>query len=430
VTTRAIRAHSLDAFSFTVVIVEVLNTGTELLLGNILNSHLAFFGRSLFPLGLRISRQTTVPDGIAIRDALVEAMGRCDVLLVTGGLGPTTDDITREIVAELLGRRLEVDPAITEAIRARCELRGYPFLERMHRQTMVPQGAVVLPNANGTAPGLYLPAEDTAHSRTPHLFLLPGPPRELIPMFEDSVLPRLGEWTASSGVECRIYRCVGIGESQVEDRIGLRLSAVPGLEVGYCARPNEVDLRLIGSPPLLDEIEPQVLAELGAKVLATDERLLEAVVVDLLRERRSTVAVAESCTGGQLANRFTNVPGASEVFLAGYVTYANEAKSATLGVDPALIERNGAVSEPVARAMAEGALERSGANFALSTTGIAGPGGGSPEKPVGTVFLALAEKGRETRVWRQNFASDRETFKQLASQAALDALRLRLLGAE
>lgn len=409
------------------MIVEVLNTGTELLLGNVINTHLAFFGRALFPIGLRISRQTTVPDGMPVRDALVEAMGRCDVLLVTGGLGPTTDDVTREIVAELLGLELRVDDSVTEAIRARCALRGYPFLERMHRQTMVPQGATVLPNANGTAPGLYLPAHGTSTSRTPHLFLLPGPPRELMPMFDEFVLPRLRGLSASAGIECRVYRCVGIGESQVEERIGLRLSTVPGLEVGYCARPNEVDFRLIGSKELLDEIEPQVIAELGVKIAAKDERSLEEVVVGLLRERQTTVAVAESCTGGLLANRLTNVPGASEIFLAGYVTYANAAKVATLGVDAALIESHGAVSEPVARMMAEGALARSGSDFALSTTGIAGPGGGSTEKPVGTVFLALAQKEKETRVWRENFASDRETFKQLATQAALDALRRRLL---
>ena len=409
------------------MIVEVLSTGTELLLGSIVNTHAAWLGRMLFPLGLRISRQTTVPDGAAIRDALIEAFGRCDVLLVTGGLGPTTDDITREVTAELLGLRLVADGDILRGIQERCALRGFQFQERMRRQTMVPEGATVMPNEHGTAPGLYLPPVETPSARTPHVFLMPGPPRELRPMFEAHGLPRIREWMSGANApECRVYRCVGIGESLVEARIGLRLSEVSGLEVGYCARPNEVDFRLIGAAALLDELEPQVLAELGEFIVSSDGGSLEEAVVTKLRELRRTLATAESCTGGLLANRITNVPGASEIFGAGWVTYANEVKSAQLGVEAALIAEHGAVSKQVALRMAEGARDAAGADFALATTGIAGPGGGTEEKPAGTVFLALAERGEPTIAWREFFPTDRETFKQLATQAALNALRKRL----
>ncbi len=408
------------------LIVEVLNTGTELLLGNVVNSHAAYLGRMLFPLGLRLSRQTTVPDGEAIRQAFVEAFPRCDILLVTGGLGPTTDDITREVAAGLLGLELEESAEILRAIQERCALRGFQFQERMRRQTMVPRGATVLPNEHGTAPGLYLPAS-RGKSRSPHLFLMPGPPRELIPMFEKYVLPSLQQIAGGAGVpQCRVYRCVGIGESLVEARIGLRLSEIPGLEVGYCARPNEVDFRLIGAPDLLEELEPQILAELGEFIVSQDGGSLEDAVVTKLRARRRSLATAESCTGGLLAHRITNVPGASEIYGAGWVTYANEIKIGQLGVDAASLAEHGAVSEPVARQMAEGARREANADFALATTGIAGPGGGSEAKPVGTVFLALAERDRPTLAWREFFPVDRETFKQLATQAALNALRKRL----
>ncbi len=409
--------------------VEILNTGTELLLGSVVNTHAAYLGQALFPLGLRLTRQTTVPDGdgAPIRDALLDAFGRSEILLVTGGLGPTTDDITREITAELLGRRLVPDEQIRLAIQARCDRRGFAYQERMGRQTMVPEGAEVLPNLHGTAPGLYLRASATPSMSTPHIFLLPGPPREMCPMFEEFVLPRLRALTVGmAAAELRVYRCVGIGESLVEARIGLRLSEIPNLEVGYCARPNEVDLRLIGPAELLAELEPQVRTELGEFIVSADGESLETVVVARLRERRFSVATAESCTGGLLAHRITNVAGASEIFHAGWVTYANEMKTAQLGVPVEALAAHGAVSEPVVRAMAEGALVRAGADFALATTGIAGPGGGTPEKPVGTVWLALAERGGETRAWPAFFPTDRATFKELATQAALDALRKRL----
>jgi len=296
----------------------------------------------------------------------------------------------------------------------------------MRRQTMVPEGALVLPNANGTAAGLHLRPVETPSSRTPHIFLLPGPPNELKPMFEEYVLPTLRGLAGEGGTECRVYRCVGLGESMVEERIGLALTQVAGLEVGYCARPSEVDFRLIGAPSLLDEVEPRVLKALEGFLVSMDGGTLESVVVGKLRELRRTVATAESCTGGLLANRITDVSGASEIFGAGWVTYANEIKTAELGVNRDDLAAHGAVSEPVARQMAEGARVAADSDFALSTTGIAGPTGGTAEKPVGTVFLALAERGKPTLVWKEFFPTDRETFKRLATQAALNALRKRL----
>lgn len=408
--------------------VEIINTGTELLLGNVVNTHTALFGKGLFPLGLRIARQLTVPDGPAIRDALIEALGRCDVLLVTGGLGPTSDDVTREITAQLLGLPLEENAEVLQSIKDRCERRGFAFQARMGRQAMVPVGAEVLPNAFGTAPGLYFPPQDTPSLSTPHIFLLPGPPRELEPMFTSYVLPVLvAQIGRAPDIVCRTYRCVGLGESMLEERIGLRLSVVADLEIGYCARPNEVDFRLIGRVTLLESLDAEIRSVIGDALIATDDGRLEDLVVELLRAKKATLATAESCTGGLLAHRITNVPGASEVFLEGWVTYANSAKSELLGIPAELIDAKGAVSAEVAGAMAENARSIADADFAMATTGIAGPGGGSDEKPVGTVFLALARRGKDPIVWRECFPTDRETFKQVATQAVLNRLRVELL---
>ncbi|MEI6034873.1 MAG: competence/damage-inducible protein A [Verrucomicrobiae bacterium] len=407
------------------MIVEVLNTGTELLLGEVVNTHAAWLGKQLFPLGLRISRQTTVPDGEEIRQALSESIGRADIVLVTGGLGPTTDDITREAVSGLLGLRLLENDGVRRKIESMVSARGFCLRERMLRQAMVPEGATVLPNEHGTAPGLYIPQSGSS----PHIFLFPGPPHELHPMFAASALPVLRALCGGMPErECRVYRVVGLGESSVEELVGLGLSKRPDIEVGYCARPNEVDLRVIGPRPALEEVEPEILQAIGDHLVSQAGERLEEWVVRRLRESGRTISVAESCTGGLLAHRLTNVPGASEVFPCGYVTYSNSAKTSDLGVPAALIAACGAVSEPVALAMADGCLTRSASDFALALTGIAGPGGGSPEKPAGTLFIALAQKGKPAACRRFLFSRDRETFKQLATQAALDLLRRELLG--
>lgn len=404
----------------------VINTGTELLLGDVLNSHLSFIAREIFPLGLRVERQITVPDGEAIREAITESLDRAEIIFITGGLGPTTDDITREVTAGLLGLKLQHDPAILRSIQKRAALRGFRLTDRVARQADVPESATVLPNEHGSAPGLYLAADSL--KKRPHFFLLPGPPRELHPMFRASVLPILrGLVPAPGAMNRRMFRIAGIGESLVEEAVGAQLLKLPGLELGYCARLGEVDLRLIGEAAVLDQAEQIVREKLGPAIFSTDGSDLEEAVVKLLTEKKQTLAVAESCTGGYLAHRITNVPGASAVFLAGYVTYSNEAKAAMLGIEPSLISEHGAVSKQVVTAMAEGARANGKADFALATTGIAGPSGGTEEKPVGTVFIALAAEGRPTSIKHGFFPDDRPTFKELTTQTALEMLRRRLI---
>ena len=412
--------------------VEVINTGTELLLGNVTNTHLAFFGPGLFPLGLRVDRQVCVPDGPAIQSALTEAFARADIVLVTGGLGPTSDDLTRDLAAELLDRPLAEDPAILDGLKAFFVRLNRPWQPSIGRQAQVPAGAQVLPNNHGTAPGLYLPpgplpGGDTR--RSPHLFLLPGPPRELRPMFSESVVPILEKLPTDDGkprASCRIYRAVNIGESQVEALVGASLAEMDGLEVGYCARLGEVDLRLIGTPDLLERAEKIVIPALANTLLSRDGETLEQVLVRELREKGKTLAVAESCTGGLLGHRITNAPGSSAVFVAGFITYADRAKTGLLGVEWTLIEKAGAVSEAVAAAMATGARREAGTDFALATTGEAGPDSGGGQL-VGTLFIALAGPGdEEPTVERHFFPTDREAFKWRATQIALDLLRRRL----
>ena len=403
--------------------VVVINTGTELLLGHVLNTHLQYIAREIFPLGLRVDRQLTIPDGEAIQDALREAFETAEVVFVTGGLGPTSDDITRDATAQLLGLPLRRNPDVASAITTRLRTRGFAVTEAVLRQADVPDGAIVLPNANGTAPGLYLQAA----GKRPHVFLLPGPPRELYPMFEESVVPTLRHITPGGAVGSRTLSLACVGESVVEAAIGAEILALGNVELGYCARAGEVDVRVLGAQTVLDQAETLIRRAFPDAVFTSSAESLEEVVVRLLTTRKETLASAESCTGGYLAHRVTNVPGSSAVFLAGYVTYANEAKAGAVGVDPLLIEEHGAVSDEVARAMAEGARQNTNADYAVATTGIAGPGGGSEEKPVGTVYIALASAAGETLVQRTRFLTDRETFKQMATQTALDMLRRRVL---
>ncbi|MFL6515680.1 MAG: competence/damage-inducible protein A [Chthoniobacterales bacterium] len=404
----------------------LLTTGTEILLGDVRDSHLSFIAQQVLPLGLRILEQRTVPDGTVIQEALTDLFERADLLFVTGGLGPTTDDITRETVASLLGIELVQDDAVMTAIRERLKKRRIPITDRIGRQAMVPRGATVLPNQNGTAPGFYLQRNVNPNVSSPALFILPGPPRELQPMFRDSVLPILKAIMPARNFERRLYRIANMGESLVERAIGADVLAIGGIELGYCARPSEVDLRVIGDKAAVDKAEAIIIAKLGDSIFSSSDESLEEVLVKRLSRERATLVIAESCTGGLLAHRITNVPGASEVFLAGYVVYSNAAKADVLGVPPDLIAEHGAVSEPVARAMAEGALRRSGARYALATTGIAGPGGGSADKPVGTVFVGMAGTGSETVVQKLFFPNDRETFKQQTSQSAFEMLRRAL----
>jgi nicotinamide-nucleotide amidase len=408
--------------------VVVLNTGTELLLGDVQDAHLAFIAREILPLGLRINERRTVPDGPGIRDSLSELFGRSEIVFVTGGLGPTSDDITREMVAGLLGLELRQDAQLLASLRQRLAARAIKWTSSIARQAEVPVGAQVLPNENGSASGLYLKANINPLIPSPHLFVLPGPPRELQPMFRAFVMPVLRSIIqVPASIERRLYKIACLGESTIEETIGDKIFAVPGIELGYCARPGEVDVRIVGESDVVSQADAIIKKELGLSIFSADDETLEEVLVKLLTGRKETLAVAESCTGGLLANRITNVAGASAVFVAGYICYANEAKIDMLDVDPELIEKHGAVSEAVARALAEHARMRARSTYALATTGIAGPSGGSPEKPVGTVYIALARPD-EVVVERLFFPSDRETFKQMAAQTAFDLLRRKIIG--
>jgi nicotinamide-nucleotide amidase len=296
------------------------------------------------------------------------------------------------------------------------------------RQAMVPEGAVVLENPHGTAPGLYLPADAVLGS--PHLFLLPGPPRELKPMFADLVFPVLSRLLGEENElpAWRNFRIYGVGESSLATKLEPLLATLPDLEIGYCARLGEVDLRLIGASLSIEEASLIVRREFPKDIVVESESSIEEVIVRLLAERGETVATAESCTGGLIASTITDVPGSSAVFHRGYVTYANEAKTALLGVPVEMLAAHGAVSDEVVRAMAEGCLDRSGANHAIAVSGIAGPSGGSAEKPVGTLHVAVATKGGVTFSKRYLYPFDRISFKQRVTRLVLDLLRRRLRG--
>src|SRR6184192_80058 len=406
----------------------LLNTGTELLLGDVQDAHLAFIAREILSLGLRFEERRTIGDTEAIRHTLAELFLGCEILFVTGGLGPTSDDITREMVADLLGLELQKSSDLLASLRQRLQVRGIKWTSGIARQADVPAGAEVLPNQNGSAPGLYLRANINPRILSPHLFLLPGPPRELQPMFRAFVMPILRSIVpASALIERRLYKIADKGESLVEEAIGEKVLAIPGIELGYCARPGEVEVRIIGKAEAIEQADPIIRSTLERSIFSTADETLEEVIVQLLTKRNQTLATAESCTGGLLANRITNVPGASKILVAGYVCYANRAKTDMLDVDPKLIEAHGAVSEPVARALAERAGACTGSDYALATTGIAGPTGGSPEKPIGTVYVALASAASETIAKKFFFPTDRETFKQLAAQAAFEMLRRKLI---
>jgi nicotinamide-nucleotide amidase len=431
--------------------IELLNTGSELMLGRVLNTHQQWLCRRLADLGYVVSRQVAVPDTAQdIQSAVREALGRADLVIATGGLGPTSDDLTRDLIAQLLGKKLRRDDAVLDHIKKRFAARNLPMPKNNEIQALVPEGAVVLPNPNGTAPGLAMKIEDrrwemgdgkllapSSISDLPSpkqwLVLLPGPPRELRPMFDNFVVPLLQrEFPLEAPFVCRTLRTSGIAESLVQEKIAAPLGTLvaAGLEIGYCARTGQVDVRLsargASGEKVVHEAEAIVQKFLGAQIYGFDDETIEAVVIRLLIERKKTLALAESCTGGCLAHRVTNVPGASAVFLGGWVTYSNESKQKFLGVRTETLAAHGAVSEAVVREMADGARRQTGADFTIAVTGIAGPGGGTKEKPVGTVFIGLAGKFG-TVVERRLNCFERETFKEVTAWQALEMLRTRLV---
>lgn len=414
---------------------EVINTGTELLLGNTINTHLAYLGEQLLPFGLRINRQVCIPDGDIIRESLLESFPRNEIVMVTGGLGPTSDDITREITAEIFGVGLEEDAEVMRRIVERLARRKKEINEQSKRQAQVPVGAQVLQNDFGTAPGLYFPAQEFCEAvggPTPHLFLLPGPPRELKPMFKDRVEPLLRVICQGKTkiAEMRNFRLSGLGESEVANTVEAALVGLGSdLELGYCARAGEVIVRVLGTPEQMEASRNIVASAFPEQFFSATDQSMELTVVDLLKRFGRTLATAESCTGGLIGHRVTNVPGSSAVLQRGYITYSNASKSALLGVPEAMINEHGAVSAEVCQAMVEGCLAQAGTDYAISVTGIAGPDGGTDAKPVGTVFIGIASNdGKPTVVERHYFPYERESFKFVASQTALDLLRRRVVG--
>jgi nicotinamide-nucleotide amidase len=430
------RVLSLN-FTLPGMMIELINTGTEIMLGRVLNTHQQWLCRQLADLGYVVSRQVAVADtGPEIKQAVREALGRADLVITTGGLGPTSDDITRDLIAQLLGRTLTEDKAAAASIRKFFETRNRTLPEKVLVQAQVPEGAMVLQNSNGLAPGVVIevnPNPFRHEGQASWLVMLPGPPRELRPMFKESVQPWLQRTLPRQNpFFCQSLRTVNIGESALQEKIEGPLANLVGrgLEVGYCARIGQVDVRLagegIGIHQLVGEAEQIVRQQIGTHIFGSEDEELEAVIIRSLTARAQTLALAESCTGGYISHRLTNVPGASAVLLAGIVSYSNEAKQRFLGVRPETLDQHGAVSEPVAREMAEGARTEAKADYALSVTGIAGPGGGTPAKPVGTVFIGLA--GRFETIVRQYFNPyDRETFKQVTSLQALELLRQKLI---
>ena len=430
--------------------IELLNTGSELMLGRVLNTHQQWLCRHLADLGYVVTRQVAVPDTAPdIQSAVREALSRADLIITTGGLGPTSDDLTRDLIAQLLGKKLRRDDGVLDHIKRRFAVRNLPMPKNNEVQALVPEGALVLANPNGTAPGLAMkitPSEgrvirvpnqvggsQRSPLRTQWLVMLPGPPRELRPMFDNFVVPLLRrEFPLAAPFVCRTLRTSGIAESLVQEKIATPLGALvaAGLEIGYCARTGQVDVRLSArggnGKKIVHSAEAVVQKILGAQIYGFDDEEMETVVVRLLTERKKTLALAESCTGGCIAHRVTNVPGASAVFPGGWVVYSNESKRKFLGVRAETLAAHGAVSEAVAREMAEGARQQTGADFALAVTGIAGPDGGTKEKPVGTVFIGLAgEFG--TVVERKINPYERGTFKEVTAWQALEMLRTRLV---
>ncbi len=410
----------------------VVAVGSELLTPHKTDTNSLFITDRLNGAGIGVRQKLVVgddPPGLA--GALRYALRAADLVIVTGGLGPTADDVTRDVVAELLGAPLEESPAIVEAIRARFTARGLEMPEINRRQAAVPRGAEILANPRGTAPGLWLTAGEA------RLALLPGPPRELRPMFDRLVDDRLAPVADGRRVQRRIVRTTGRTESHVDELVRPVYEPLagrqPSVETTILASLGQIDLHLstVGADPeagerVLDAAVKELAGVLGNCVVSTDGRSLPEVVGELLRRRSARVAIAESCTGGLIASRLTDVPGSSAYVQGGWVLYSNEAKVA-LGVAPGLIETHGAVSEPVAEAMAVAAREAAGVEFGLAVTGIAGPGGATPSKPVGTVCLALAAAPEPPRVRRVQLPGDRERVKFQASQAALDLLRRALL---
>jgi len=414
----------------------LLSIGHELVLGQTVDTNAAELAARLAARGITTRYHQTVPDEReAIADALRQAARTASLVLVTGGLGPTPDDLTREALADAMGVGLETDPASLEALEAFFAARNRPMPARNRTQAAFPAGSKPIPNDAGTAPGIRakLGASD--------VFVVPGVPAEMRRMFERSIEPCLDRLEAAPGASGRAIRTTtlhtfGTGESDLAENLGELMDRHRNPTVGTTVAGGLVSIRIRAEAAAAEEAAAMLEAGVravahraGALLFGRDETTLAEATCEHLAARARTVATAESCTGGLLAAALTGVPGASDVFRGGWVAYANAMKQHALGVDPSLIETHGAVSGPVARALAAGAAERAASDFALSTTGIAGPGGGTPGKPVGTVWIGMAERGRPALALELRLRGDREHIRHRTVLTALQALRLRLMDA-
>lgn len=407
---------------------EIIAVGSELLTPFRMDTNSLWLTDRLNTVGVEVKLKTIVGDDDArLEETVRDALKRSGIVVLTGGLGPTEDDITRKITARALGRRLLLDEKVLDDIKAKFLRWGRKMPEINARQAMLMEGAEVLPNPNGSAPGMYLEHEGRV------VVLLPGPPRELKPMFDELVLPKLAERSGGFRVARRVLRVAGLGESAVDERIAPVYMQYKNPQTTILFTSTEIEIHLTAQAKteaeaelLLDGLAGQIEERLGDSIFAFRGEKMEEVVGLRLAVSGFTVATAESCTGGLVAHRLTEVPGSSKYFMEGVVTYSNEAKTRLLGVPRELIEAHGAVSAEVAEAMAVGVKRRAGTDFGLSVTGIAGPGGGSEEKPVGLVYVALADDAH-TEHKRVLLPGDRHLIRSRASQFALDLLRRRLI---
>jgi nicotinamide-nucleotide amidase len=407
---------------------EIIAIGSELLMPNFTDTNSMYLTRQLNEIGISVVMKTIVGDDESyLEQALRGCLERTPVIITIGGLGPTEDDVTKKVVARVLQRQLILDDASLKTIEKRFKARGIDMPKNNARQALILTGSDVLENKNGTAPGLWIGADRN------HVILLPGPPAELMPMFEETCIPRLRKLAGDMALARRIFRTTGLAESALDARIAPIYQKHRNVQTTVLAKPGQVDVRLtaIGKSAADAERAVQDLAveiekELRDYIFTDTEQALEEVVGASLVSKHATISVAESCTGGMLAERLTAIDGSSRYFMSGIVTYSNESKISLADIPPLLLEMQGAVSEEVARGLAEGVRERIGTTIGVGITGIAGPTGGSPEKPVGTVHIAVASPGG-TRHQAFLFPGSRDRIRWQAAQAALNMTRRVLL---
>ncbi len=408
---------------------EIIATGSELLSGGVPETNSLFLSEGLLLVGIETAFKTVVGDSEKDMEvALRSAMERADVVIVTGGIGPTEDDITRKVIAKILKRRLVLNEDALAAIKQRLAVLGKQYANANDRQALIPAGARLLPNPLGTAPGFFLDEGGA------FIAVLPGVPREMEVMFNEGLRPALEErFGGKIFIRRRILRTCGMAESAVNQAIQDILKQEEP-SVGLTAKETGVDIRIVAkeaspeqSQAFVDKTELKVREKLGDVVYGVDDQEMEEVVGALLKQRRLKIALAESCTGGMIGGRITNIAGSSEYFERGAVVYSNTAKAEMLGVPKELIERHGAVSREVAQAMAQGIMRAARTDLGLSVTGIAGPGGGSAEKPVGLVYIGLAW-AHGVKVQEHRFLGSRGQIRMRTSQMALDMVRRHLIG--